>query len=89
LRFHILMGNAGAKTPPTQVIEIRGQEVAAVIQATDVARMLSLQDFLSEDEAAIDGGAGNSGTDAAKLRMKPWKVTSCSPGGFQTPSFSG
>ncbi len=88
MRFHILMGNAGAKTPPTQVIEIRGQEVAAVIQATDVARMPSLQDFLSEDEAAIDGGAGNSGTDA-KLRMKPWKVTSCLPGGFQTSSFSG
>ena len=55
----------------------------------DVARMPSLPDFLSEDEAAIDGGAGNSGTDAAKLRMKPWKVTSCLPGGFQTPSFSG
>jgi hypothetical protein len=45
------VGNAGAKTTPTQVIEISGQEVAGVIQATDVARMRSLEDFLSEDEA--------------------------------------
>ena len=45
------MGNAGAKTTPTQVIEISGEEVAGVIQATDVARMRALQEFLSEDEA--------------------------------------
>lgn len=44
----MLMGNARAKTTPTQVIEISGQEVSGVIQATDAARMWSLQDFLSE-----------------------------------------
>jgi hypothetical protein len=42
LRFHILIGNAGAKTTPIQVIEINGQEVAVVIRATDVARMRAL-----------------------------------------------
>jgi hypothetical protein len=45
------MGNAHAKTTPTQVIEISGEEVAGVIQATDVARMRAIQYFLSENEA--------------------------------------
>ena len=51
LRIHILMGNARAKSTPTQVIETSGEEVAGVIQATDVARMRAIQYFLSENEA--------------------------------------
>jgi hypothetical protein len=52
------MGNARAKTTPTQVIEISGEEVAAVIQATDVAHMQAFQDFLSEDETGDRQRAG-------------------------------
>jgi hypothetical protein len=75
------MGNARAKTTPKQVIEISGEEVASVIQATDVARMRAFQDFLSEDETDDRRRAGKQrGRMPRKLRTKPWKVTSCLPG---------
>jgi len=67
------MGNAGAKTTPAQVIEISGEEVAGVIQGTDVARMRALRDIRSHSRTSLvrtkgmmNCGAGNSGTDAAK-----------------------
>jgi len=66
LRFYIPMGNARAKTTPTQVIEISGEEVAGVIQATDVARMRAFQDFLSEDETGIDGGGPRNSGDGCR-----------------------
>lgn len=59
----MLACNAGAKTAPAQVIENSGEEVASVIQATDVARMRSFQDFLSEGESAdrLRGGKQRDG----------------------------
>ena len=60
----MLMCNARAKRTPTQVVEISGEEVAGVIQATDVARIRAIRDFLSEDEADDRlRRQGNSGTD--------------------------
>ena len=58
-----------------------------VIQATVVARMRASR--TSSVQTDDRRGAENRGSDAAKLRMKPWKLTSCLSGGFQTSSFSG
>ena len=60
----MLMCNVRAKRTPTQVVEISGEEVAGVIQATDVARIRAFRDFLREDEADDRlRRQGNSGTD--------------------------
>jgi hypothetical protein len=82
------MSNADAKTTPTQVIEISGEEVAGVIQATDVACMRALQGFLSEDEAddRLRGGKQRDGCRENSERNRGKSHRSCQR--FQTFSFS-
>jgi hypothetical protein len=83
------MGKARAKTTPTQVIEISGEEVARVIQATDVARMRAFQDFLSEDETddRRRGGKQRDGCREHSERNRGKSHRACER--FQSSSFSG
>ena len=82
------MGNARAKTTPKQVIEISGEEVASVIQATDVARMRAFQDFLSEDETDDRRQAGNSGDGCRENSERNRGKSHRACRGFQTSSLS-
>jgi hypothetical protein len=63
------MCTALAKRTPPEVVETSGEEIAGVMQATDVARIRAFRDFLSEDEAE-DGvrRQENSGTDEIARR---------------------
>ena len=83
------MGNARAKSTLAQVIETSGEEVAGVIQTTDVARMRHSRTSSVRTKLMIDGGAGNGGTDAAKTQNETVESHIVLASGFQTSSFSG
>jgi hypothetical protein len=87
MRFARVWAMRVPKPYPRKSLRSVGRKGADVLEATGVARIGALEDFVSQDEADHSlREQETSGTDATKMGAIRLRITRCLPG-FQTSFF--